>query len=139
MDRSRGAGREGVEAYLAKVPPRHRAALEDLRATIKEAAPDAEEVVSYQMPAFRHHGALVYYAAFRDHCSLFIGSVTTQRKFAAELRPFVAGKGTVHFTPDHPLPRDLVRRIVRARVAENEDHEAAKRPKPASRPKRSRS
>ncbi len=124
-------------AYLARVPPAYRAALEELRATVKEVVPDAEEVISYGMPAFRHRGNLVYYAAFRDHCSLFIGSVTTQRKFAAELKSFEAGKGTVHFTPEHALSRDLVRRIVKARVAENEARDTAKRSKAASRRKKS--
>lgn len=114
------AGRAAVDAYLAEVPPDLRKALQDLRKTIRAAAPEAEEIISYQMPAFRHHGNLVYYAAFRDHCSFFIGSVVTQRTFAAELKSFAAGKGTVHFTPEHPLPSGLVARIVKARVAENE-------------------
>jgi uncharacterized protein YdhG (YjbR/CyaY superfamily) len=113
-------GRKSVDAYLAKVPPEMRESLERLRRTIRAAAPDAEEVISYQMPAFRHRGNLVYYAAFRDHGSLFIGSIVTQRKFAAELKSFAAGKGTVHFTPEQPLPAALVTRIVKARVAENE-------------------
>lgn len=114
------AGRKAVDAYLAKVPPDMREALQKLRKTIQAAAPKAKEVISYQMPAFRDHGNLVYYAAFRDHCSLFIGSVVTQRKFAAELKSFEAGKGTVHFTPERPLPSALVTRIVKERVAENE-------------------
>jgi uncharacterized protein YdhG (YjbR/CyaY superfamily) len=114
------SGRDRVDAYLAQVAPDMRRALEALRRTIRRAAPDAEEVISYQMPAFRRQGNLVYYAAFSDHCSLFIGSVVTQRKFSRELKPFAAGKGTVHFTPDHPLPAALVTRMVKARVAENE-------------------
>lgn len=128
-------GRDAVDAYLAKVPPEMRDALQDLRRTIRAAAPKAEEIISYRMPAFRYLGNLVYYAAFADHCSLFIGSVVTQRKFAAELRPFAAGKGTVHFTPDRPLPAALVTRVVKARVAENEararvkEHAAPKRTK----------
>lgn len=120
MPASPSAGREAVEAYLAKVPPDKRKALQGLRKTIRAAAPKAEEVISYGMPAFRYQGNLVYYAAFSDHCSFFIGSVVTQRTFATELTSFAAGKGTVHFTPDHPLPAGLVTRIVKARVAENE-------------------
>ncbi len=129
------AGRNAVEAYLAKVPPEMRAALERLRETIRKAAPSAQEIISYQMPAFRLQGNLCYYAAFRDHCSLFIGSVATQRKFAKELKPFAAGKGTVHFTPERPLPASLVTRIVRARVAENEARARARAPAGA-RPKK---
>ncbi len=112
------------------------ATLVSLRKTIRAAAPDAEEVISYRMPAFRHHGNLLYYAAFKDHCSLFIGSVVTQRKFAAELKGFEAGKGTVHFTPEKPLPASLVTRIVKARVAENEARgRARERGKPRPRKK----
>ncbi len=122
---------ESIDAYLSKVPAPMRAALESLRKTIREAAPEADEVISYSMPAFRQNGILVYFAAFADHCSFFPGSVVTQRKFAAELKSFAAGKGTVRFTPEHPLPASLVTRIVKARVAENEARAAAKaRPAP---------
>ena len=104
---------------MARVPPKFRATLQRLRRLIKAAAPDAEEVISYQMPAFRQNGMLVYFAAFADHCSLFVGSAQVRRKFSAELKPFQTGKGTLRFTPDRPLPADLVTRIVNARVAEN--------------------
>lgn len=108
-----------VDEYLARVPPKFRTALQRLRKTIKAAAPEVDEVISYQMPAFRQNGMLVYYAGFNDHCSLFVGSAQVRRQFSAELKPFKAGKGTVHFTPDRPLPADLVTRIVKARLAEN--------------------
>jgi uncharacterized protein YdhG (YjbR/CyaY superfamily) len=108
-----------VDEYLEHVPATFRTALRRLRKTIKAAAPDADEVISYRMPAFRQNGMLVYYAAFSDHCSLFVGSAQVRRQFSAELKPFEAGKGTVRFTPDRPLPADLVTRIVKARVAEN--------------------
>jgi len=116
----RSAVPETVDKYLAGVPSDRRAALQELRKTIRSVAPDADEVISYHMPAFRHHGILVYYAAFEHHCSLFIASPTVQRRFAGELKPYARGKGTVHFAPDRPLPAALVRRIVTARVAENE-------------------
>ena len=108
-----------VDEYMARVPPKFRAALQRLRKTIKDAAPDADEVISYQMPAFRQNGMLVYYAAYEDHCSLFPASAKVRRQFSAELKPFEAGKGTLHFTPDRPLPAALVTRIVKARLAEN--------------------
>ena len=108
-----------VDEYLARVPPKFRTALRQLRKTIKAAAPDADEVISYQMPAFRQNGMLVYYAAYEDHCSLFPASAKVRRQFSAELKPFEAGKGTLHFTPDRPLPAALVTRIVKARLAEN--------------------
>jgi uncharacterized protein YdhG (YjbR/CyaY superfamily) len=108
-----------VDEYLAHVPPKFRAALEQLRETIKAAAPDAEEVISYQMPAFRQNGVLVYYAAFKDHCSFFVGSPRVRSDFSDELKPFEGGKGTFRFTPEQPIPADLVTRIVKARLAEN--------------------
>lgn len=101
------------------MPEDMRAALNKLRKTIKAAAPDAEEVISYNMPAFRQNGMLVYYAAFKDHCSFFPGSATVRSQFSTELKPYDTGKGTLHFTPDKPLPTNLVTRIVKARVAEN--------------------
>ncbi len=108
-----------VDEYLARIPPKFRTGLQELRKTIKAAAPDADEVISYQMPAFRQNGMLVHYAAFKDHCSFFVGSAQSRRRFSTELKPFEAGKGTIHFTPDRPLAADLVSRIVKARVAEN--------------------
>ena len=108
-----------VDEYMAGVPPKFRAVLQRLRKTIKAAAPDAEEVISYRMPAYRQNGMLIYFAAFKDHCSLFGVSHTIRRKFSPELKPFVAGKGTYQFTPEHPIPADLVTRIVKTRVAEN--------------------
>ncbi len=108
-----------VDDYLAGVPPKSRTLLRALRKTIKAAAPEADEVISYGMPAFRQNGMLVYFAAFKDHCSLYVASDAVRRQFAKELKPFTAGKGTLRFTPDRPLPADLVARIVKARVAEN--------------------
>lgn len=108
-----------VDEYLAHVPPRFRIALQRLRKTIRSAAPDADEVISYKMPAFRQNGILVYCAAFKDHCSLFGVSAQVRRQFSVELKPFEQEKGTIHFTPDKPLPADLVTRIIKARVAEN--------------------
>ena len=127
MNSERPAGTRAVDEYLSTVPHEMRATLERLRHTIREAAPNAEEVISYQMPAFRDNGMLVYYAAFSDHCSLFLGSVATQRKFTTELKPFATGKGTLQFTPEKPLPVGLVKRMVRARVAENNARAATKK------------
>jgi len=130
MKASPSAAPKTHDEYLAGVPSDMRAALQALRETIRSAAPDADEVISYRMPAFRHHGILVYYAAFRDHCSLFVGG-EVRGKFAADLEPFPGGKGTVQFTPRRPLPAALVKRIVKARVAENESREAARKAKAA--------
>ena len=109
-----------VDEYLARVPPKFRPVLQRLRKTIQAAAPDAEEVISYQMPAYRRNGMLVYFAAFEHHCSLFVASDRVRRQFGAELKPFMSGKGTLRFTPRRPLPARLVTQIVKARVAEND-------------------
>ena len=126
MASQRSASPKTVDDYLARVPPRFRATLQQLRKTIKAAAPGAKEIISYQMPAFRHNGMLVYYGAFKDHYSLFVASAQVRREFSAELKSFETGKGTLRFTPDRPLPSDLVTRIVKARVAENASRRHAK-------------
>jgi uncharacterized protein YdhG (YjbR/CyaY superfamily) len=109
-----------VEDYLAALPKESRAALEKLRKTIRAAAPEATEGISYQMPAFKDHGrSLVTYAAFKDHCSFFPMSTKVIEAHWEELEPFFSGKGTIRFTADEPLPAALVKKIVRARLAEN--------------------
>ncbi len=118
------------DEYLAGVPSDMRAALQALRKTIRSAAPDAKEVISYRMPAFRRYGILVYYAAFRDHCSLFVGA-EVREKFVKDLQPYAGGKGTVQFAPQRPLPVALVRRIVKQRVAEDDARVAARKAKRA--------
>jgi uncharacterized protein YdhG (YjbR/CyaY superfamily) len=108
-----------VDGYIADAPEAFRAALSDLRGTIARAAPGATEAISYQMPAFKYKGrVLVYYAAFRKHCSFFPGSVAIADAFADELASFRVSKGTIHFTPDEPLPKSLVRKIVKAKMKE---------------------
>jgi uncharacterized protein YdhG (YjbR/CyaY superfamily) len=108
-----------VDEYFAALPAEQREVLEKLRKTIGAAAPTATEAISYQMPAFRYEGrGLVSYAAFKDHYSLFPMSLQVMADYDQELRPFVSGKGTIRFTAERPLPAALVRKIVRARMAE---------------------
>jgi uncharacterized protein YdhG (YjbR/CyaY superfamily) len=108
-----------VEAYLARLSPARRAVIDHLRSTIAEAAPDAIEVISYRMPAFRYHGRrLVYYAAFRDHFSLFPASYAVMERLADDVATFVSGKATLRFTAERPLPDQLVTRIVQLRLEE---------------------
>jgi uncharacterized protein YdhG (YjbR/CyaY superfamily) len=108
-----------VTAYLKAVPPAQRVALRQLRRTIKAAAPQATEGISYRMPCFKHHGLLLCFAAFKDHCSLFMGTYITKAHRKA-LAAYDTSKGTIRFTPDRPLPSALVRRLVKARIAQNE-------------------
>ena len=114
------SGPTDVEEYLAALPEEHRVALEKVRKTIRAAAPDATETISYQMPTYKLRGrVLVYYAAFKDHCSLFPASEAVMEALGEELKPYFSGKGTLRFTPDKPIPAALVKKIVKARIEEN--------------------
>ena len=105
--------------YLARLEPDQRAALARLLKVIHEAAPAAEAVISYGIPAFRLDGMLVGVAASSKHCALHPMNNTTVARFAGELAAYSTSAGTIRFTPDAPLPAALVRRIVKERVAEN--------------------
>lgn len=109
-----------IDDYLAAVPKDARAALEKLRKTIQTAAPEATETISYQVPTFKHHGGLVAFAAFPDHCSFFVMSPKVMRTHAAELKGYQLGKATISFPADKPLPSALVTKLVKARIAENQ-------------------
>ena len=108
-----------IDETLAALPAEQRAALQALRATIAAAAPEAEEAISYGLPAFRYHGRpLVSYSAFKAHCSFFPMSSALIEAHRHELAGFATAKGTLRFTPEHPLPNDLVERMVRERMAQ---------------------
>jgi uncharacterized protein YdhG (YjbR/CyaY superfamily) len=108
------------DAYMATLPDRSRAVLEEVRSVIRAAAPDATETISYQMPAFKTHGrALVSYAAFADHWSLFPMGGASGLMGSPELEPYWNGKGTLRFAYDEPVPVAIVTRVVQARLAEN--------------------
>jgi uncharacterized protein YdhG (YjbR/CyaY superfamily) len=124
QDKGRGDGDKAVAAYLAALPKDSRAALQKLRKDIRAAAPDATELIAWGMPAFKLGRLLVGYAAFKDHCSLFPMSVAVMHRYAAELKKYVTTKGSIHFSTAKPLPATLVRRIVKARIAENEARQA---------------
>ena len=109
-----------VADYLKAVPPAQRAALQKVRKTIKAAAPEAAELISYGIPAYKHHGMLVYIAAFKNHCSLFGVGAALMKTHQKALAPYKMSKGTIQFTVDKPLPTALVRQLVKARVAQNE-------------------
>ncbi|HWO03063.1 MAG TPA: DUF1801 domain-containing protein [Blastocatellia bacterium] len=109
-----------VDDYLAAVPEDARAALAKLRKTIKAAAPKATEVISYQIPAYKHHGLLVGFAASKNHCTFHIMSVALTSAHAAELEGYKLGRASIRFEPNDPLPAALVTKLVKARIAENE-------------------
>jgi uncharacterized protein YdhG (YjbR/CyaY superfamily) len=109
-----------VDEYLAGVPEPARSMLNKMRATIRSAVPpEATEVISYRMPAFRHNGVLVWFAAFSEHCSLFPTAAIIE-KFKNELKPFSTSKGTIQFPTNKSLPTALIKKLVKARVAQNE-------------------
>ena len=110
-----------VDEYLGGLPSETRAALERLRATIRAAAPDATEVISYRVPTFKHQGGLVGFAGFEGHCSFFVMSPEVMEAHAEELESYDTAKGTIRFAPDQPLPDALVRKLVEARIKENEE------------------
>ena len=110
-----------VDAYIAAAPEAARGKLRELRAMIRAAAPQAEEVISYRMPYYKYHGHLVGFAAFKDHVSLF-GAFPEE--IGRELRAYKTGRGSVQFPLDRPLPADLIARIVRAHVKANEAGES---------------
>ena len=105
--------------YIAAFPKDIQTILEKIRETIKQAAPEATETISYAMPAFRLNGPLVYFAAFKNHIG-FYATPTGHAAFAEELSKFKQGKGSVQFPLDSPMPLDLIFRIVKFRVQENQ-------------------
>ena len=113
-------GFSSIDEYLAAQPPGIREKLKKLRQTITKAAPEAEEVISYQMPAYKFHGMLVYFAVFKNHISFFPTSSGVQF-FKDRLTAFEISKGTIKFPLDKPLPLKLVAEIVKFRVQENTD------------------
>ena len=117
---------ETVDGYLATLPEDARAALEKLRKTIKAAAPNATEVISYQIPTFKHQGMLVAFAAFEGHCGFYIISEKVLQNHAAELKEYELNKASIRFPASKPLPAALVTKLVKARVAENEARQLGK-------------
>ena len=107
-----------VDKYFAAVPEPARNTLEKLRLVIRSAVPkDATEVISYRIPAFRLKKIIVWYAAFTGHCSLFPTAAVIE-KFKDELKSYTISKGTIQFPLGKPLPSALIKRIVKARLAE---------------------
>jgi uncharacterized protein YdhG (YjbR/CyaY superfamily) len=113
-----------VEDYLVTLPEDRRAGVSQLRATIHAAAPEATETIAYNMPAFRSHGGqfLVSFAAYKAHYSLFPASEQVVEALGDELTPYLAGKGTIRFPANKPLPLATVSKIVTIRLAENAAH-----------------
>jgi uncharacterized protein YdhG (YjbR/CyaY superfamily) len=108
-----------IDEYLAAIPEDKRAALEKLRQTIRAAAPKAEECISYGLAAFRQNGPLVGFGATSNHCAFYLMSGTIVEAHKNELKNYDTSKGTIRFASEKPLPTALVRKLVKARIAEN--------------------
>lgn len=109
-----------MDAYLARVPEPARSTLKRVRATIRSVVPaETTEGISYGIPTFQYKGGLVSFAAFKNHCSFFPLGSSVLEAFRKELKPFRVSKGTLHFPLDKPLPATLVKKIVKARIAQN--------------------
>ena len=110
-----------IDEYLAGVPEPARSILKKIRATIRSAVPpEATETISYRIPTFRYKGPLVAFAAFSKHCSFFPMGASVLDSFESKLKGFRTSKGTLRFPLDKPLPMALVKKLVKARVAQNE-------------------
>lgn len=120
-----------IDSYIALAPEKMQPLLKKLRKTIRKAAPKAEELISYGMPAFKYHGMLVYFAGFKNHCSFFPGNAGLIKEMKAELKDFKTSTGTIQFTIGNPLPAALVTKMVKARLKQNLEKEKAKMLKPA--------
>jgi uncharacterized protein YdhG (YjbR/CyaY superfamily) len=107
-----------IDEYIETFPEDVQSILQKVRKTIRKAAPDAEETISYQIPTFKLNGNLVHFAAFSDHISFFPTS-SPREAFKKELSKYKGGKGTIQFPMDEPIPYDLVKRIVIFRRKEN--------------------
>jgi len=115
-----------IDEYINTFPKDVRNILNELRQTIKEAAPEAEETINYQIPTFTLHGNLVHFAAFKNHIG-FYPTPTGMEAFKKELSPYKGAKGSVQFPIDQPLPLPLIRRIVEYRVKENLERKQKKK------------
>jgi uncharacterized protein YdhG (YjbR/CyaY superfamily) len=115
------AAPKDVDEYLAGVPEPARSTLSRVRAVIRSVVPpETTEAISYGMPAFKYKGSLVGYAAFKDHCSFFPMNASLIEALRDELKNFPTSKGTIRFPVDKPLPAVLIKKMVKVRVAENE-------------------
>lgn len=119
-------GPAAVDVYIAGFPQDVQAVLERVRATIRKAAPEAEEYIGYQMPAYRLHGALVYFGAWKGHYALYGASGALVEVFADQLSKYEVSKGTIKFPFDRPVPVRLITQLVKYRAEENRQRAAAK-------------
>jgi uncharacterized protein YdhG (YjbR/CyaY superfamily) len=115
---SRKSPPTSIDEYIAAAPASTRPILEKIRKIVRVAAPDAQELISYRMPAFRQYGILLYFAAFKHHIGLF-PPVAGDEKLEKAIAPYAGPKGNLKFALDRPMPYELIKRIVRFRVKQD--------------------
>jgi uncharacterized protein YdhG (YjbR/CyaY superfamily) len=116
---------ESIDEYMAAAAPVARPLLKEIRRIVHAAAPEAEEIISYRMPAFRQHGILIYFAAFKHHIGVF-PPVSGDAKLEQALAPYAGPKGNLRFPIDRPIPYALIRRIVKLKLKQNLTRASAK-------------
>jgi uncharacterized protein YdhG (YjbR/CyaY superfamily) len=133
----RTATPDSIDEYIAASPAKVRPILREIRRVIRVAAPNAEEVISYRMPAFKQRGILVYFAAFKNHIGVF-PPVRGDAKLENALAPYAGPKGNLKFPLDRPIPYTLIRRVVRLRVKQDSARKDSRavQPRGASKPVR---
>ena len=119
---------ESIDTYIAGFSSKVQSILKKIRSTVRKAAPKAKEKISYRMPAFFQDGALIYFAAFKNHIGIF-PPVRGDAKLLKQLAPYRGPKGNLKFPLDDPMPYDLIRRIVISRLKEQEEKVGSKRAK----------
>lgn len=117
-----------IDEYIAAFPPDVGTILEEVRSTVRNAAPEAREAISYRMPAFLLNGVLVYFAAFKKHIGLY-PPVSGDARLEKAIAPYAGEKGNLRFPLDQPIPYGLIERIVKLRVKQNSAKAAAKKKK----------
>jgi uncharacterized protein YdhG (YjbR/CyaY superfamily) len=115
-----------IDEYLMPLPEAIQIVLEQLRQKIRDTAPQAEELINYNIPAFKYQGMLVYFAAFKNHCTFFVGNGSLVNAMKAELKDYKTVTSGIHFTVDKPLPDALVEKIVLMRMRQNEEIQRAR-------------
>ena len=110
-----------VDEYLSELPEDIQSTLQNLRVTIKEAAPEAQELISYKIPTYRHYGPLIHFMASANHLSLITVNKSIIEQFKEELKSFKTIGTTIHFSAENPIPEELIKKIVQVRIRQNEE------------------
>ena len=116
-----------VDEYLQGYPAEIAKMMENVRKAIRRAAPEAEEVISYQIPTYKYKGSLVHFAVFKNHCSFFGVDKGLLKTFNEELAPFKIAGTTIHFTLENPLPASLIQKLVKERLKQNDARDEKKK------------